>query len=277
MEFQIDCLLVYQVVESASFLFNVAAVRNSLQRIIREDLSVTGAQPAEELAAKGQRLHRVAAGSGRVELTYHAKISVEPELLDASKLDVAPLHKLPPEALVFLYPSRFCQSDLLARFANREFTYIGPGFERLTRICNWIYEYVEYLHGSTNSSTSAFDTATQRAGVCRDFAHLGIAFCRTLGIPARFVSGYAYGLNPPDFHAYFEAFLGGRWVIADPTRLSPQSSFIKIGEGRDAADTSFATIFGNATLTEMQLSMQLATAESQRPQYVDGPISNCPR
>jgi transglutaminase-like putative cysteine protease len=276
MEFQIDCHLVYQVVESASFLFNVAAVHNSLQRVINEDLSMTGAQPAEELAASGQRLHRIAAGTGRVELTYHAVISVESELLDASKLDVAPLHKLPREALVFLYPSRFCQSDLLARFANREFTNFESGFERLTRICNWIYEYVEYLQGSTNSSTSAFDTATQRAGVCRDFAHLGIALCRALGIPARFVSGYAYGLNPPDFHAYFEAFLGGRWIIADPTRLSPQSSFIRIGEGRDAADTSFATIFGNATLTEMHLSMRLATAESQVPQYVDGAISNCP-
>lgn len=276
MEFQIDCHLVYQVVESASFLFNVAAARNSLQRVISEDLSMTGAQPAEELAASGQRLHRIAAGTGRVELTYHAVISVESELLDASKLDFAPLHKLPPEALQFLYPSRFCQSDLLARFANREFTNIESGFERLTRICNWIYEYVEYLQGSTNSTTSAFDTATQRAGVCRDFAHLGIALCRALGIPARFVSGYAYGLNPADFHAYFEAFLGGRWIIADPTRLSPQSSFIRIGEGRDAADTSFATIFGNATLTDMQLSMQLAAAESQVPQYVDGPISNCP-
>jgi transglutaminase-like putative cysteine protease len=276
MEFQIDCLLVYQVVGSASFLFNVAAVSNSFQRVIRENLRVTGAQPAEESAAKGQRLHRVAAGNGRVELTYQAAISVEPELLDANKLNVAPLHKLPPEALVFLYPSRFCQSDLLARFANREFTNVESGFERLTRICNWIYEYVEYLQGSTNSSTSAFDTATQRAGVCRDFAHLGIALCRALGIPARFVSGYAFGLNPPDFHAYFEAFLGGRWIIADPTRLSPQSSFIRIGEGSDAADTSFATIFGNATLTEMQLSMQLRTAESQVPQYVDGPISNCP-
>lgn len=276
MEFEIDCLLVYQVVGSASFLFNVAAVRNSLQRVISEDFKVTGAGPAEELAEAGQRLHRVVAGSGRMELTYHAMISAEPELLDASKLDIAPLHKLPPAALVFLYPSRFCQSDLLARFANREFTNIESGFERLTRICNWIYEYVEYLQGSTSSSTSAFDTATQRAGVCRDFAHLGIALCRALGIPARFVSGYAYGLNPPDFHAYFEAFLGGRWIIADPTRLSPQSSFIRIGAGRDAADTSFATIFGNATLAEMQLSMQLATTESLVPQYIDGPISNCP-
>jgi transglutaminase-like putative cysteine protease len=163
---------------------------------------------------------------------------------------------------------------LLARFATREFTNIESGFERLTRICNWIYEYVEYLQGTTNSSTSAFDTATQRAGVCRDFAHLGIALCRALGIPARFVSAYAYGLNPPDFHAHFEAFLGGRWILADPTRLSPQSSFIRIGQGRDAADTSFATIFGNAILTEMQISTELADTESQPPPYVDGPISN---
>ena len=276
MEFRITCRLVYQVIGAASFLFNVAAVRNSFQRVITEDLKLSGAEPPRELLDGEQRLHRVAATNARLELLYSAVVSVEPELLEDKGLDVAPLHELPLEALVFLYPSRFCQSDLLARFATREFTNIESGFERLTRICNWIYEYVEYLQGTTNSSTSAFDTATQRAGVCRDFAHLGIALCRALGIPARFVSGYAYGLNPPDFHAYFEAFLGGRWIVADPTRLSPQSSFIRIGQGRDAADTSFATIFGNAALTEMQLSNQLATTGCQPPQYVEGPISNCP-
>jgi transglutaminase-like putative cysteine protease len=273
MEFQISCRLVYQVVGTTSFLFNIAAVRNSFQRVLVEDLTVTGAEPAQELLNGEQRLHRVAATNGRLELVYNAAISVEPELLEDKGLNVTPLHELPLEALVFLYPSRFCQSDLLARFAMREFTNIESGFERLTRICNWIYEYVEYLQGTTNSSTSAFDTATQRAGVCRDFAHLGIALCRALGIPARFVSAYAYGLNPPDFHAHFEAFLGGRWILADPTRLSPQSSFVRIGQGRDAADTSFATIFGNAILTEMQLSNELVTTESQPPQYVDGAIS----
>jgi transglutaminase-like putative cysteine protease len=273
MEFQISCRLVYQVVGTTSFLFNIAAVRNSFQRVLVEDLTVTGAEPAKELLNGEQRLHRVAATNGRLELVYNAAISVEPELLEDKGLNVTPLHELPLEALVFLYPSRFCQSDLLARFAMREFTNIESGFERLTRICNWIYEYVEYLQGTTNSSTSAFDTATQRAGVCRDFAHLGIALCRALGIPARFVSAYAYGLNPPDFHAHFEAFLGGRWILADPTRLSPQSSFVRIGQGRDAADTSFATIFGNAILTEMQLSNELVTTESQPPQYVDGAIS----
>jgi transglutaminase-like putative cysteine protease len=272
MEFKISCRLVYRVIGPASFLFNVAAVRNSFQRVIKEDFTVTGAGPAKELLNGEQRLHRVAATNGRLELAYNVVVSVEPELLENKGLDVAPLHELPLEALVFLYPSRFCQSDLLARFATREFTNIESGFERLTRICNWIYEYVEYLQGTTNSSTSAFDTATQRAGVCRDFAHLGIALCRALAIPARFISGYAYGLNPPDFHAYFEAFLGGRWILADPTRLSPQSSFIRIGQGRDAADSSFATIVGNAMLTEMRLSNELVTSASQPPQYLDGPI-----
>ena len=129
--------------------------------------------------------------------------------------------------------------------------------------------------GSPQGTRPVWDSPS-RAGVCRDFAHLGIALCRALGIPARFVSGYAYGLNPPDFHAYFEAFLGGRWILADPTRRSPQSSFVRIGQGRDAADTSFATIFGNAALTEMQLSNQLVTTGSQPPQYAEGPISSCP-
>jgi transglutaminase-like putative cysteine protease len=276
MEFQITCRLAYQVVGAASFLFNLAAVRNSFQRVITEDLTVTGAGPPKELLNGEQRLHRVAATNGRLDLAYNAVVSVEPELLEDKGLDIAPLHELPLAALLFLYPSRFCQSDLLARFATREFTNIESGFERLTRICNWIYEYVEYLQGTTNSSTSAFDTATQRAGVCRDFAHLGIALCRALGIPARFVSAYAYGLNPPDFHAHFEAFLGGRWILADPTRLSPQSRFIRIGQGRDAADTSFATIFGNAILTQMQITNELVNTASQPPPYVDGPISNCP-
>lgn len=150
------------------------------------------------------------------------------------------------------------------------------GFEKVTRICNWIYEYVEYLPRLTNSSTSAFDTATQRAGVCRDYAHLGIALCRSLGIPACFVSSYAYGLTPADFHAHFEAFLGGRWIIFDPSRLSPQSSFIRIGHGRDAADTSFATIFGNAVMRDMNISTQLADEHAPAPQYSEQAISNCP-
>jgi transglutaminase-like putative cysteine protease len=96
----------------------------------------------------------------------------------------------------------------------------------------------------------------ERAGVCRDFAHLGIAFCRALNIPARFVSAYAYQLQPPDFHACFEAYLGDRWYLFDATRLVPTSRLVRIGTGRDAADVSFATVFGAAAMESMQVYIE---------------------
>ena len=225
----------------------------------------------------GQRYHRVTAQNGPVELVYDVVVDATHEVLgDPSWLQVPLFEQIPAEALVFIYPSRFCQSDLLARLAKREFNQDESGFYRVTRICNWISERIEYLSGTTTPTTSAFDTVTQLAGVCRDFAHLAIAFCRSLGIPARFVSAYAYGLNPPDFHAYIETFLGGRWILFDPTRLAPQSSFVRIGQGRDAADTSFATIFGGAVMNQMELEMQPRGGQCNSPEYTIAPISNYP-
>jgi len=277
MEFQIKCHLGYEVSAPASFLFNVAVTKNSFQRIITEHFEYAGAESCEEIVISGQRYHRLTSKSRPVELIYEAIVDTTHELLgNPSGLQVPLFEHIPAEALVFLYPSRFCQSDLLARLARREFNQNEPGFYRVTRICNWIFDRIEYLSGTTTPTTSAFDSVTQLAGVCRDFAHLAIAFCRSLGIPARFVSAYAYGLNPPDFHAYMEAFLGGRWILFDPTRLSPQSSFVRIGQGRDAADTSFATIFGGAAMNKMELSMNPRTGQSSSPQYTTDPISNYP-
>ncbi|GAB4267487.1 MAG: hypothetical protein Kow0065_18090 [Methylomicrobium sp.] len=108
----------------------------------------------------------------------------------------------------------------------------------------------------SSSHTSAFDTATERIGVCRDFAHLGIAFCRALNIPARFVASYAYGLTTPDFHACFEAYLGDRWYLFDATRLAPQNGIVRIGTGRDAADVSIATIFGTVYMNDMRIFIE---------------------
>ena len=142
----------------------------------------------------------------------------------------------------------------------QKFGNFSPGFSRVTAICNYIYDNITYERGSSGTQTSAFDTVTERAGVCRDFAHLGIAFCRALGIPARFVTGYAYGLEPPDFHACFEAFLGAdaasaRWYFFDATRLAPQTGYVRIGSGRDAADVSFATLFGPVQFNSMEITM----------------------
>ena len=117
---------------------------------------------------------------------------------------------------------------------------------------------VEYVRGSTNSETSAYDTITQRTGVCRDFAHLGIALCRALNIPARYFSGYAYELQPPDFHACFECYISGHWLIFDATRLSHLNGLVRIGTGRDAAEAAVASIFGRVTCQSMNVDCQLA-------------------
>ena len=119
--------------------------------------------------------------------------------------------------MVYTLPSRYCQSDLLTRMAHDEFGRLQPGGERVLAIAEWVRRHVEYRYGTTDAMTSAYDTATERVGVCRDFAHLVIAFCRALGIPARYVSGYALGLEPPDFHGFVQVYLGGAWHNVDAT------------------------------------------------------------
>ena len=208
-------------------------------------------------------LPRVLSTVDQLELNYTAVLDLNPQFPDPDTLEVRPLHNLPPEVLVFLYPSRFCQSDLLARFAKREFNQSESGFERVTRFCNWIYEYVEYLPGLTNSTTSAFDTATQRAGVCRDFAHLGIAFSRAVGIPARFVSCYAFGLTPPDFHSHFETFLGNQWVLFDPTRLLEWPSFRFKDNAIRIEPTQFFHPKSQDSIGEIQMDPQIMTVFRQ--------------
>jgi transglutaminase-like putative cysteine protease len=113
--------------------------------------------------------------------------------------------------------------------------------------------------------TSAYDTVTQRTGVCRDFSHLGIALCRALNIPARYFSGYAYQLEPSDFHACFECFIGGSWVVFDATRLSHLNGLVRIGAGRDAADASVASIFGSASCSRIKVDCTLGEGQKFVP------------
>ena len=136
----------------------------------------------------------------------------------------------------------------MERFARRTFGDLPGGYQRVNAICNWIRDHVDYISGSSDALTSAFDTVTERAGVCRDFAHLAIALCRALGIPARYVSAYAWRLSPPDFHAVIEAYLQGPtgpgWYLFDPTRMSAPDGLVRIGIGRDAAEVAFCTVYG---------------------------------
>ncbi|RYD81457.1 MAG: transglutaminase family protein [Verrucomicrobiaceae bacterium] len=272
-QFKVGCTLDYVVSGPSAFIFNVSVVDNQFQRILSESFSTDPQYPVEEVRSpiEDKRHHRLSAEAGSLRVSYSATVELTHEHQPPDDVPEMPPGLLPADVVPYLYPSRYCESDKLIRMAQKEFGKLQPGFSRVTAICNWIYENVEYLRGSTDPRTSAYDTVTERAGVCRDFAHLGIAFCRSLSIPARFVSGYAFSLEPPDFHAYFEAYLGAHWYIFDATRLAPQTGLIRIGTGRDAADTSFATIFGPVTFGDMKVTME--SMDNEPPSYALDAIS----
>jgi transglutaminase-like putative cysteine protease len=236
----------YEVAENATLIFNIHAIRGGRQRIIQEKLTITPDLSGDEKTASdsGNRYLRLAAPEGEVRLRYEAEVELDALLQEPGTIEETPVGRLPLEVLPFLNPSRYCPSDQLARFATRQFGALERGFGRVTEICNWINREVDYVIGSSDTTTTAADTFATRAGVCRDFAHLGITMCRALGIPARFVSCYAWQLKPQDFHAVFEAYLGDRWYLFDPTRMAALNGMVRIGTGRDAADTAFSTIYG---------------------------------
>jgi len=261
MKFLTGCTLDYSIPGLSTFVFNVAATATAHQRVLSERLLLEPeVTPEQWVGDAGNRYHRFTLTGGYLRLRYDAEVESLPSLEDPRAIRACRPGDVPLSTLPYLLPSRYCQSDQLMRFAYREFAGHPPGYEQVIAICNWIYANVDYLAGTTTPLTSAFDTATARAGVCRDFAHLGIAFCRAVNIPARFVSGYAYTLRPPDFHAVFEAWLGDRWYVFDPTRRIVPENLVRIGVGRDAADVSFALIFGPARMTGMTVYAEAAEA-----------------
>lgn len=246
MRFSLGCELDYTIEQPTTLILNIEPMRGAQQHVLSERLTLTPSIQSEAHQAKesSNLYRRVLVWPGTLRIRYEAEVETMPKAFDPAGIYEVPVAQLPLDVLPYLYPSRYCESDKLARFAWREFGNVGVGHERVTAICNWIFQRVDYVAGVSQSATSAQDTFSERAGVCRDFAHLGISFCRALGIPARFVSAYGWQLQPQDFHAVFEAYLGGRWYLFDPTRLCPVDGIVRIGIGRDAADTAFVTFYG---------------------------------
>lgn len=258
MKFLVSSHLDYQVRQPTLFILNVEAAALRNQRILSESLVLDPPQALDRHVEgeSGTRFVRVMVQPGPFSVSYQGEVELAMHDADPATVPEVAIAELPLEIAPYLNPSRYCQSDLLCRFAQREFGALPPGHSRVTQICNWIYEHVDYLSGSSDAQTSAYDTMVLRAGVCRDFAHLGIAFCRALGIPARFASCYAWQLDPPDFHAVFEAYLGGAWYLFDPTRKAALQGLVRIGVGRDAADAAFATIYGDVEMTGMKVAIE---------------------
>jgi len=248
-ELQIE--LNYQIdFQGADFVFNIHVAQTASQTVSGETLTLSQAvEPHIHVdPLTGNRYMRLRAEPGPLTVSYQATVDLVHHWADPAQLAEVPVHRLPPEVMGYIYPSRYCQSDRLIRLATREFGSMWQGHSRVQAIRDWVLNHVAFTSNSSNSSTSAVDTVIERAGICRDFAHLMIALCRAINIPARFVTGTDYGadpvLGPPDFHAYVEVYLGDRWYIFDPSGTAIPMGLVRLGTGRDAADVAFATIFG---------------------------------
>lgn len=237
----------------ADFIFNVHPAHTRCQTISSEQLSLSQpiAVDIQTDAGTGNRYMRLRALPGDLSVSYRATVDLQHHRVDPAQLQEIPIHRLPLEALGYIYPSRYCESDKLLRLAMKQFGGLAPGYGRVQAIMTWVQQQITYTSNTSNSRTSAVETLVEQVGVCRDFAHLMIALCRAVNIPARFTTGTDYGadpsLGPPDFHAYVEAYVGDRWYIFDPSGTGIPMGFVRIGTGRDAADVAFATIFGSVT------------------------------
>ena len=178
----------------------------------------------------GTRLQRLAEGPGKLVVEYAATVDGRSEPLAIDEID----------PVVYLRPSRYCESDSLTPTARSEFQGLA-GHDLLAAVTLWVWNKLSYVPGSSLVTDGAARTLMARRGVCRDYAHLVIALLRALDVPARMVAVYAPGLSPMDFHAVAEAYVDGQWWVVDATRLAPRQSMLRISTGRDAADIAFLT------------------------------------
>lgn len=233
------------------FIFNFHPAHTRHQQVTDERLVLNQSIPSRLHAdpATGNRQLQLSALAGPLKVSYDATVEIEHHVADPATLEEVSMSDLPPYVLNYLYPSRYCQSDRLIKLAYTEFGHLPPGYSRAKAIHDWVAQRVTFTSNTSNSNTSAVDTLIEQVGVCRDFAHLMIALCRAVNIPARFTTGTDYGaplyLGPPDFHAYVEVFLSGRWYIFDPSGTAIPMGFMRLSIGRDAADVAFATMFGS--------------------------------
>lgn len=244
------------------FIFNIHAARTQRQQVLDESLTLSQSLPwrVETDPATLNRYLRVHAVAGPLKLSYRATIELWHHFATPGEIAEVPVAHLPAGSLSYIYPSRYCQSDRLYRLAMREFGQRWQGYGRVQAIRDWVLQRTTFASNTSNANTSAIDTLLECTGVCRDFAHLMIALCRAVNIPARFTTGIDYGadpaLGPTDFHAYVEVYLGNRWYMFDPSGTAIPMGFVRFGTGRDAADAAFATIFGTVASGAPVISIQ---------------------
>jgi len=261
----------YQVYDpGCDIIFNIHCAHTARQRVINESLWLSQDVPltVDTDAATHNRYLRVKAFPGPLKVQYGATVDLLHHFERPDRIDEVPVPRLPMQVLGYIYPSRYCQSDRLLKLAMGECGQQRQGYGRVQGIRDWVLHRTKFAQNTSNSNTSAIDTLIETVGVCRDFAHLMIALCRAVNIPARFATGIDYGadpaLGPTDFHAYVEAYLGDRWYIFDPSGTAIPMGLVRFGTGRDAADVAFATIFGTVTSSAPRITIEAVAGTDGR-------------
>jgi len=206
----------------------------------------------------GNLCQRMTVPRGEMRLLVEATVETEPELAVNPGAPFTLVQDLPDSALQYLLPSRYCPSDKLESRAREIVGNASPGYGQVEAIRAWIQAGIEYRYGSSDASTDAAATLERGAGVCRDFAHVGISLTRALRIPARMVVGYLLGLEPMDLHAWFEAYVGDRWYTFDATQAAPRGGRVVLAYGRDAADVAFISNYGPLETVAMKVWVEIA-------------------
>lgn len=244
-------------------LLQIEAAASAGQRLVSSALDCTPTGHFARVHAQdgiGERiwLHQ----EGDCTVTYRAEVEVLRKSAALEELTVLPPHRLPGEAVPYLMDSRYCPASRFSPFVDEEFAAFEGG-AKVAAMRDWIAAHYRYVPGVSDASTTAIDSFVERRGVCRDYAHTLVCFARAAAIPARFASGYGAKVKPQDFHAVAEVWLvngdgTADWHVVDATGMADAASFARIAIGRDAADTSFLTSYGNAQLRQMMIDVREA-------------------
>jgi len=241
------CNITFDVNLATPFILMLRPRSGVNQWVARESYTLNPSIPVVEYTDNyGNLCQRLIAPPGEFS------ISTSADILTADGIDVCPgapfdeVQNLPDAVLTYLLPTRYCESDQFIDLGKAIVVGLAPGYDQVNAIVTWIRNNIRFNPDSMHYQLSAAEVNMQREGVCRDLAHVGIALCRGLSIPARMVVGYLYGLTPMDFHAWFEAYVGGRWYTFDATQPHPVGGRITVAYGRDAADVAIFNQFGPA-------------------------------
>ncbi len=242
---QTSCELKFSIDVPTPFILMLRPRSGAQQWIASEEYLLYPSVPAFEFTDDyGNLCQRLTAPVGDFTVFTSARVMVADAIDQAPNGALVDVQSLPDGVLKYLLPSRYCESDRFGVMASEITANQQPGYDQVKEIERWLNVTIGFQPAHSFSSLSAIEVNQQQSGVCRDLAHLGIALCRSLSIPARMVVGYLHDLSPMDLHAWFEAYVAGRWYTFDATQESKKGGYVAIGYGRDAADVAVYNQFG---------------------------------